>query len=116
MNNTFQKTSPSTGNSLPTIALHNAVIDVKINIINEYVPIKNKVVLKLINIQNKIAITITIPNIIFPKCLYIFYLNYFFFLSTNIPHICHITKFKNNILNIKKFFMKIIYLFRLFFP
>ena len=78
MNNTFQKTSPSTGNSLPTIALHNAVIDVKINIINEYVPIKNKVVLKLINIQNKIAITITIPNIIFPKCLYIFYLNYFF--------------------------------------
>ena len=64
MNNTFQKTSPSTGNSLPTIALHNAVIDVKINIINEYVPIKNKVVLKLINIQNKIAITITIPNII----------------------------------------------------
>lgn len=79
MNNTFQKTSPSTGNSLPTIALHNAVIDVKINIINEYVPIKSKVVLKLINIQNKIAITITIPNIIFPKCLYIFYLNYFFF-------------------------------------
>lgn len=78
MNNTFQKTSPSTGNSLPTIALHNAVIDVKINIINEYVPIKNKVVLKLINTQNKIAITITIPNIIFPKCLYIFYLNYFF--------------------------------------
>ena len=25
----------------------------------------------------------------------------------NIPHICHITKFKNNILNIKKFFIKI---------
>ena len=79
MNNTFQKTSPSTGNSLPTIALHNAVIDVKINIINEYVPIKNKVVLKLINIQNKIAITITIPNIIFPKCLYIFLFKLFFF-------------------------------------
>lgn len=78
MNNTFQKTSPSTGNSLPTIALHNAVIDVKINIINEYVPIKNKVVLKLINIQNKIAITITIPNIIFPKCLYIFLFKLFF--------------------------------------
>ena len=83
MNNTFQKTSPSTGSSLPTSALHNAVIDVKINIINEYVPIKNKVVLKLINIQNNIDITITIPNIIFPKCLYIFlYFNLFFF--TNI--------------------------------
>lgn len=72
MNNVFQKTSPSTGSSLPTSALHNAVIDVKINIINEYVPIKSKVALKLINIQNKIAITITIPSIIFPKCLYIF--------------------------------------------
>lgn len=72
MNNVFQKTSPSTGNSLPTSALHNAVIDVKINIISEYVPIKSKVALKLINIQNKIAITITIPSIIFPKCLYIF--------------------------------------------
>ena len=72
MNNVFQKTSPSTGSSLPTSALHNAVIDVKINIINEYVPIKSKVALKLINIHNKIAITITIPNIIFPKCLYIF--------------------------------------------
>ena len=79
MNNIFQKTSPSTGNSLPTIALHNAVIDVKINIIIEYVPIKSKDALKLINIQNNIAITITIPNTIFPKCLYIFIYSLIFF-------------------------------------
>lgn len=74
MNNIFQKTSPSTGNSLPTIALHNAVIEVKINIISEYVPIKNIDALKLINIQNNIAITITTPNTIFPKCLYILFI------------------------------------------
>ena len=84
MNNIFQKTSPSTGNSLPTIALHNAVIDVKINIIIEYVPIKSKDALKLINIQNNIAITITIPNTIFPKCLYIFIYSLTFFRFANI--------------------------------